>query len=107
MTKTVEDGVLYDTEAESATMVASRCPVADRQDFRFLREELYRTDSGRWFLFGEGGPMTTYSRSVGTGETAGGEEITGMTADEARQWLQKHDKTEALLDHFGDEIETA
>lgn len=42
-------------------------------DFNHIDESLYRTKKGRYFLAGEGGAMTHYSRSCGDNSWCGGE----------------------------------
>jgi hypothetical protein len=106
--KDVIDGRLYDTEAETTEHIATHQPVADRGNFNFLREELHKTASGEYFIAGEGGPKTKYSKRVGTGEYSGSSEIRPLSDDEAFQWMQSHDiATEIILDEFGDRVEEA
>lgn len=53
--KKVINGKVYNTE--TAEEVASYS-FSNSNDFRYIREKLYRTKKGNWFLYGEGGPMT-------------------------------------------------
>jgi hypothetical protein len=41
--------------------------------FRWVCEELYRKRTGEYFLYGEGGPMSKYSRQVEQNGWAEGE----------------------------------
>lgn len=100
----VIDGLLYDTE--TATPVAHWDNGKLPGDFHRLEETLHRTPNGRWFLHGEGGAMTRYAESVGDGFT-GGEEIRVLTEAEAQNWLEKHDRIEALEEWFSDQISPA
>ncbi len=58
-------------------------------DFHNICEYLYRKHTGEYFLYGHGGPMTSYAESCGNGWT-GGEDIIPFTEDEARSWCEKH-----------------
>lgn len=101
--KKIIDGKRYDTET-AFEKIAEYSNGLGLSDFRHCNEELYRTDSGTWFLHGEGGPLTGYSRPVGN-LTAGGEDITPLTDDEARGWLERHDFPDVVEKYF--EIEDA
>lgn len=106
--KDVIDGRLYDTDAETTEHIATHNPVADRGDFAYLCERLHKTTSGEYFIAGEGGPKTKYSKRVGSGEYSGSSEIRPLSDDEAFDWMQSHDvATEIILDEFGDRVEGA
>jgi len=106
--KEIVDGQLYDTDADGTDIIATHNPIADRGDFNFLHERLCRTESGRYFLAGEGGPMTDYRKRVGSGEYTGSSEITPLSDAEAFEWMQSNDiATEIILDEFGDRVEEA
>jgi len=87
--KDVIDGRLYDTDAETTEHIATHNPVADRGDFAYLCERLHKTTSGEYFIAGEGGPKTKYSKRVGTGEYSGSSEIRPLSfAHSFRRGLQ-------------------
>jgi hypothetical protein len=101
----VIDGKLYDTN--EARQVAEWRNMADTGDFGFCREVLYVTENGRYFIFGEGGPKTSYSQRTGDG-WAGGKEIKPITSEAALQWCEdKSIKGEIVAEEFDDEIEPA
>lgn len=107
MRKTI-NGVRYDTK--SATKIARAVsPDANPGDFRYWDDELYVTQrSGRYFIFGEGGPMSRWSQAVGQNEWSGGEGILPVTREQALQWCEENDVDEAIIEHyFGDMIEDA
>ena len=99
--KRILDGKRYNTE--TAEKIASYSNGLGKGNFRNYDETLYKTKNGNWFLSGEGGPMTKYSHPCGN-MTSGGEAIIPMDPDEARRWLESHDKTDALESHFTDKI---
>jgi hypothetical protein len=106
--KDVIDGQLYDTDADGVESIAIHQPVADRGDFSYLCERLYKTESGQYFIAGEGGAKTKYSKRVGTGEYSGSSEIRPVSEEEAFRWAQSNDiATEIILDEFGHKIEEA
>lgn len=104
--KDIIDGKLYDTD--EAEQIARWYNTADTQDFTHVEEVLYKTENGSYFLYGTGGPQSKYSRSVGSGQTAGGSEIKPMTEDEAYQWCEDENiDAEIILDEFPDRVESA
>jgi len=59
-------------------------------DLDYISETLCLTPRGAYFLHGEGGPRSRYARRIAQNSWAGGERIIPMTADEAREWAEKH-----------------
>ena len=102
--KRIIDGKRYNTE--TAQEVATSWNGYARNDFNFCEETLYRTPRGNWFIYGNGGPMSPYNRSVGD-LTAGDERIVPVDAERARSWLENADEAEALEKWFPDQIEDA
>jgi len=84
--KRIKDGKIYDTY--SAIEVARFWNGLSPNDFRYVREMLYKTKKGAWFLHGCGGAMTQWSESCGNSIIGGGN-ITPMTADEALKWCEE------------------
>jgi hypothetical protein len=101
------DGVKYDTEADDAHRVAKHQNMYDSGDFSWYKEELYRTDSGRWFLFGKGNAQSKYRETVGTREWSSGKEIKAFSEDEAYDWLEAHNEVGAIEEHFSGRVEPA
>ena len=97
--KKIINGKLYNTE--TAKLVGS-ARYSYPGDFSFWREELYQKKTGEFFLYGEGGPMTKYSRSIGSNTTAGGEEIIPLTVKEAKEWAEKYLEVEEYEQIFGE-----
>ena len=103
------NGKRYDTE--TATLIGEAdnlCSGVDsKSDFGYWEAGLYRTKNGRFFLAGEGGPMSQFSHQVGQNSRGGGEDIIPMDAAEALEWAERHLGAEAVEKHFSDQIEDA
>lgn len=101
------DGKLYDTD--SAELITSTYPngTQDRGNFRFLKESLYVTENGSYFIAGEGGAKTKYSQPAASGGTTGGEDIRAVTEEEAFQWCQRRGEVDAAREHFPGHFEPA
>jgi hypothetical protein len=96
---------VYDTD--KAEEIASYS-FSNRNAFRYVRETLYKTANGAYFLAGEGGPMSKYQRDLGDGHIGGGEAITPLTRMEAYEWCEEHDVDAATIEReFGDLITEA
>ena len=102
--KKIIDSKRYDTE--TAELIAEWSNGYGCNDFHYCSEDLYRTKKGAWFIHGEGGAMSKYSQPCGD-MTGGGSDIIPMDADQAREWLERHDFVDELDEHFGDDIEEA
>ena len=85
--KKIIDGRRYDTD--TAKMLGSDSFGA-RNDFSFWEEELYRKNTGEYFLHGYGGPMTRYAEAVDNNSWTWGERIFPLTIDAARKWAEDH-----------------
>lgn len=102
--KKIIDGKRYDTS--TAEVVAQWENDYPQNDFNYCEETLYKTRKGNWFVAGEGGPMSAYAKSTGN-STTGGADLRPLTADEARQWMEDHNCTDELEEHFPESIEDA
>ncbi|MDD4818134.1 MAG: hypothetical protein PHI85_09215 [Victivallaceae bacterium] len=98
--KKIIDGKLYNTA--TATMIAEYENGFVPGDFRYLCEELYRTKNGSFFLAGDGGAMTKYSRPCGNNASCGGENIFPLTEVEARKWCEEFCSAEEYIAAFGE-----
>ena len=94
----------YNTE--TATDIGDDSAECPTSDFRHWSETLYVTKKGAYFLHGEGGPMSKYSRTLGN-ESRGDDQIIPLTKEEAIEWCEQHHCQETLEGHFGDDIEDA
>lgn len=86
--KKVIDGSLYNTQ--TARLIGDCDNGRYGRDLYACAESLYRTKSGKYFLHGEGGAGSKYSRSCGSNEWCGGEMIIPMSEVAAREWAEEH-----------------
>jgi hypothetical protein len=95
--KKIIQGRKYDTE--TATRLGGD---AGGDGFARWIEEIFRKRNGEFFLYGEGGPMTRYAEACDGGNWRGGEAITPLTPEAARQWAEEHLDADKYGAIFGD-----
>lgn len=78
-----------------------------RGDFAHYEEALYRTKSGKYFLYGKGGPASPYSKQIAQSEWAPGEAIKLLPPEAARQWAEDHLDAAEYIAAFGEPGEMA
>lgn len=83
--KKVITGKMYDTDTAKAVGMFSR---GNRYDFHFVSETLYKKKTGEFFLYGEGGAMSKYAVTIDCNSWCGGERITPITEDDAKEWAE-------------------
>jgi len=103
--KKVINGKMYNTETSDRLHRWDNGSYGN--DFNSCEESLYKTKKGAYFIAGSGGPMSKYAKSCGSNNTCGSSDITPLSKAEAIEWLESHDGTEALEEHFSEEIEEA
>jgi hypothetical protein len=104
--KAIINGVRYDTE--KATLIGEASE-GNRGDFGRWEAGLYVTPrAGRYFLAGEGGPMSRYARPGDQpGAWRSGERIEPLSREMAFAWAQDNLPVQVVEAHFGDLIEDA
>ncbi len=103
--KKIINGKMYDTEKAERKGYDS---YSNSSDFQYWLEELYQKRTGEFFLYGEGGPMSKYSITTGQNQWSGGEAITPISVNEAREWAEKHltaDEYEAIFGEVAEDSE--
>lgn len=98
------NGRTYNTETSKA--IGSWDNGYSVTDFNYCEEILYKNTKGAYFIYGEGGPMSKYSKAIGNNNWSGGEAITPLTKDEAMDWAEEHLEAEEYEAEFG-EVEEA
>lgn len=101
--KKVIQGVLCDTS--TAKFLGEASYLSDR-DFAHWSEELYRTKSGKFFLYGEGGPASRYAVTIGQNEWSGGEKIQLLSRETAMKWAEEYLDGDEYIAAFGNPEET-
>ena len=104
MAQKVINGKVYDT---ATAEVLHSDSYSNPRDFAHWVKTLYRTKYGTLFIYGKGGPMSEYSRTIGPNEWSGGDGFEVLTAAEAIEWLEDHDGDDAILEYFGDGVAEA
>ena len=107
--KRIIDGFRYDTSkaVPVGTFNNQGIGATSRSDFKWFEATLYRTPRAhRYFLAGQGGPMTRFAQPTGDGATYG-ERIIPLSTEEAREWAEQHLSPETVEAEFGDYIEDA
>jgi hypothetical protein len=92
-------GKLYDTD--KAKRVHEWESTYDVTDFKWYEETLYRKRTGEYFIYGYGGPMTSYAKRLNDSQWQGGEAIVPLTYEEARTWMEEHASTDEYEAEFG------
>ena len=69
-------------------------------DFRHIYDALYRTESGKWFTCGYGGPLTKYAVPGENGWTNGSEDLQPVSDSEAYEFLEYHASADVIARYF-------
>ena len=96
--KKIINGKRYDTN--TATLIGSTGH-GYPGDLDYWTEELYRKKTGEFFLYGEGGPMSKYSRKIRNNEWSGGEKITPLSPRDAQEWAENYLNADEYEQAFG------
>lgn len=74
--------------------------------FEACEEDLYRKNTGEYFLHGSGGPQSKYAESCGQNEWSGGEQIIPLSYDNACRWAEENLSGDEYESIFGAIAET-
>ena len=97
--KKIIKGRLYNTE--TAKYVANYS-WGGPSDFHHVDEDLYRKQTGEFFLHGEGGTLSKYRSPVDGGGWTSGEDIIPMSDLDAQEWIEAHCDVDTYVKLFGD-----
>jgi len=96
--KRIINGRVYDTD--TANRIGNFASDCGPGDFRYEDTDLYKTKKGAWFISGEGGPFSRWSRACNNGQR-GGSGIEAMTTAEALDWCETAGvDSDIILEHF-------
>lgn len=96
--KYISDGLVYDTDL--STEIGTADPGAPGT-FHACSETLYRTPNGRYFLEGEGGPMSRWRKPAFEGGWTGGRGMRVLSEQDALRWAEQHLSAGDIEAHFG------
>lgn len=102
--KKIISGSLYNTE--TARLVGEYDNGEGYGKFTRVDEALYQTKSGKYFLYGRGGAMTTYAEHYGN-STTGSEKVLPLTVTEAREWAEEKLDADEYAKEFGEPDEAS
>lgn len=101
--KKIINGKRYDTE--TAEFIGMWENIHNSADLQYECEKLYRKKTGEFFMYGGGGPASSYAVKTGTTSWSGSCKITPLTEEEAKKWVEENldgDDYEKLFE-IGDE----
>ena len=96
----VINGKKYNTD--TAKLLGTWRAEFSSTDYKYFEEYLYRTKSGNFFIYGEGGPDSPYRQQIEYNTWTGGESIIPITFEQARKWAEDHLDGEDYEAIFGD-----
>lgn len=70
-------------------------------DLGHWSETLYRKRTGEFFIYGEGGPMSKYAKSLGQNEWSGSEDIIPVSTEAAQRWAEEYLDGDTVEKVFG------
>lgn len=94
----VIDGAKYDTKTAK---FQGSFEYSNSGDFNHVCEDLYRTKAGKYFLYGQGGPMSKYAKSTGQNNWSGSSAILPMSRTSAMEWSEENLSGEEYEAIFG------
>lgn len=90
----------YDTD--TARKIGCWSSGSNPSDFSYYDETLYCKRSGEYFLLGDGGPASRYSKRTDSNTWSGSCEIIPLSYQDATQWAMKHLNADIYENEFGD-----
>ncbi len=102
--KKLVNGKSYNTE--TAELIWSWDNGLSKSKAQWHEESLYKSKNGRWFIYGEGGPLSPVAKICDDGLTSGQFLKALSENDEILGWMEEHDvDTDIAAKYF--EIEEA
>lgn len=106
--KAIINGLRYDTDKAIRVGGCDNPHVESVTDFSYWSADLYMTPrSHRYFIAGEGGPMTMFRTTTGQNSWSSGAKIIPMSKKEAFEWAETYLNSDIVEKHFGDLIQDA
>lgn len=98
--KKIINGRKYDTE--TAKYLGGWCNGLSCSDFSYCSEDLYRKKNGEFFLYGDGGAQSRYSKMYEDGSIGGGYGIIPLTLERAKRWAESKLTCDKYEEIFGE-----
>lgn len=95
--KKIINGKLYDTNSDNVTYIVNYSYEAPESPLH-INEKLYQKRNGEFFLVGEGGHSSKYKMIL----YISGSDITPLTTEEAKEWVEKHFDADTYIEVFGE-----
>jgi len=105
--KKIINGLRYNTENAIEIGSYDHGCYPGSGDFSHWSATLYKTPSGRFFLYGEGGGMTRFAYHPASGGSCGGDKLIPMSNENALKWAQQYIEVDDIEEHFSEIIEDA
>lgn len=86
--KKIINGKRYDTE--TAEFIGRWENMYNSAELQYECEKLYRKKTGEFFIYGAGGPASSYAVRTGIHNWSGSSKITPITEGEAKKWVEKN-----------------
>ncbi|HEY5588162.1 MAG TPA: hypothetical protein VIK86_04300 [Candidatus Paceibacterota bacterium] len=96
--KKIIKGALFNTQ--TAKLIGEWHNEFPSKDYNYCEESLYRTKSGKYFIYGQGGARTKYAERCGNNEWSEGDILFDLSRDAAKEWAQENltvDKYEIIF----------
>ena len=101
--KKIINGKRYNTE--TSKMVGYYWNKKAINDFRHFEEKLYKKKTNEFFLYGEGGPASRYTKSLGNNSWTGNKKIIPLSLEAAKKWVEEHLTADEYEEIFGQAAE--
>lgn len=98
--KKIINGKMYNTETAVKLGTGESCLSVN--DFGYYKEALYRKRTGEYFLYGEGGARSKYSKQRELNSFGPGDGFTPLTESGARIWAEKYLDADEYCEIFGE-----
>lgn len=85
--KAIINGKTYNTETAKFISRDKFSEATPKNDLEYFKECLYQKKTGEYFLYGEGGPNSKYSKNTKENEWSYGRKILPLTEKEANDWI--------------------
>ena len=93
------NGRMYNTD--TATEINWQENTANRGNYNYYREYLYRKKTGEFFLYGYGNAASGYRRLNAGGLYEPGEKIIPISDERAKTWVEQYCSVDTYIELFG------